>query len=253
MTGRRTDRRRSGAVGPVRVGPVVVAVLTTVLIGTAGCTPAAAPGPAPPPSSAPVPPPAAPPVLPVPPASPADQAVLDRAAAGLRPFLLAPGEVGPGYQPGAEPVADPTVPAVCGGPGVIAQFPYAVRVGAGFDAPAQGVFVQEAASVYPDPGTAQAAYRATTGGLSCAEGTVAGVPVTLSADAGLTDGIGADGIGVEESAGYRLSGNGVELRLVSARAAELVVTFVFIAPQGRTGDLPDVAAVAATGVRKLTG
>src|SRR5689334_6029693 len=51
------------------------------------------------------------------------QGDLDAAAEQLRPFLLTAEEVGAGFTVGAEPEPDPSTPAICGGPGVVAQFP----------------------------------------------------------------------------------------------------------------------------------
>jgi hypothetical protein len=55
------------------------------------------------------------------------------AADGLRPFLPTADEIGPGFTVGDEPKPDPSTPAICGGPGTVSQFAYAVRVGTAFD------------------------------------------------------------------------------------------------------------------------
>jgi hypothetical protein len=173
---------------------------------------------------------------------------LAEAAAGLRPFLLTPDEVGPGFTAGQEPRPDPATPAVCGGPGVVAQFPSAVRVGASFDGPRPGVLLQETVSVYGDVGTAEAAYQATLDGLGCTEGALSGEPVVLAPAEDLTVDVPAD-----RATGWQLGGQGFDLILISARSGELVVTFAFISPLGDPGDLPDPLAVSRAGVEKLVG
>jgi hypothetical protein len=179
-----------------------------------------------------------------------DTAVLDPAAAAdrLRPFLLAPADVGPGFGPGQEPVPDPSVPAICGGPGVVAQFPSAVRVGVGLVGPSDGVLVQETVSVYGDGATAAAAYRANVDGLSCSEGTAPDGPVVLTPAEDLSVDVPAD-----ESTGWQIGGTGYDLVLIAVRKDEVVMNFAFVAPQGRSAGLPDPLAISRTGVQKLTG
>ncbi len=171
---------------------------------------------------------------------------LAAAADGLRPFLLTPAEVGPGFTAGQEPQPDPATPAVCGGPGVVAQFPYAVRVGASFDGPRAGVLLQETVSVYGDVGTAEVAYQATLDGLACDEGTLSDEPVVLTPAEDLTIDVPAD-----RSTGWQIGGQGFDMILISSRSGELVVNFAFISPEGDPGDLPDPLAVARAGVEKL--
>jgi hypothetical protein len=189
---------------------------------------------------------------PEPSATPADDptAVLDPTAAAdqLRPFLLVPEEVGPGFGPAREPVPDPSVPAICGGPGVVARFPSAVRVGVGIAGPSDGVLVQETVSVYGDEATAEAAYRANVEGLSCSEGTSPDGPVVITPAEDLSVDVPAD-----ESTGWQIGGTGYDLVLVAVRNDEVVMNFAFVAPEGRSDGLPDPLAISRTGVQKLTG
>jgi len=173
---------------------------------------------------------------------------LDRAADGLRPFLLVPAEIGPDFTQGEEPRPDPGAPAICGGPGVVAQFPSAVRVGAGFVGPTEGVFVQETVSVYGDAATAEAAFRANEQGLACSQGEASGSPVVLTPAEDLVVDVPAD-----ETTGWQVGGDGFDLVLVAARSGELVVNFAFVAPEGRSADLPDPLAISRAGVEKLAG
>jgi hypothetical protein len=173
---------------------------------------------------------------------------LDTAAEGLRPFLLTPEEIGPGFTAGAEPQPDPTAPAICGGPGVVAQYPIAVRVGAGFDGPLEGVFVQQTVSVYGDVATADAAYQAYLDGLSCSEGNSSGDPVVLTPAEDLSVDVPAD-----RSTGWQIGGPGYDLILIAVRSGELVVNFAFVAPEGQSADLPDPLSISRAGVEKLAG
>ncbi|MCO1661056.1 hypothetical protein [Pseudonocardia humida] len=173
---------------------------------------------------------------------------LDEAADGLRPFLLVPAEIGPGFVAGDEPRPDPQAPAICGGQGVVAQFPYAVRVGAGFTGPTEGVFVQETVSVYGDEATAEAAFLANEQGLSCSQGEASGSPVVITPAEDLVVDVPAD-----ESTGWQIGGDGFDLVLIAVRSGELVVNFAFVAPEGRSAGLPDPLAVSRAGVEKLTG
>jgi hypothetical protein len=202
---------------------------------TTAATTAAASG-----SARPSAPPSAAPETPVvAPSSAADQ---------LRPFLLAPPDVGSGFGPGQEPVPDPAVPAICGGPGVVAQFPSAVRVGVGLVGPSDGVLVQETVSVYGDEATARAAYRANLDGLSCSEGTAPDGPVVLTPAEDLSVDVPAD-----ESTGWQIGGTGYDLVLIAVRDDEVVMNFAFVAPEGQAAGLPDPLAISRTGVQKLTG
>jgi hypothetical protein len=208
---------RAGAAGPAPTAAAPTPAATTAPVGTAPSTPSAVPE-------------------------------VDVAADGLRPFLLTPQEVGPGFAEGDEPQPDPQVPAVCGGPGVVAQFPSAVRVGAGFTGPVPESFVQETVSVYGDVATAEAAYRATLDGLACSDGTLADTPVVLTP----AEDLGADVPG-DESTGWRIGGPGFDVVLIAVRSGELVVNFAFFAPEGGSADLPDPLVVARAGVEKLAG
>jgi hypothetical protein len=234
---------------PARAGLAALAALAVTACSTAiGGQSAAAPGSAAPtvaasPSARPGPAPSS--------SAAADPTeVLDPAAAAdrLRPFLLDPADVGAGFGPGQEPVPDPSVPAICGGPGVVEQFPSAVRVGVGIVGPSDGVLVQETVSVYGDEATAEAAYRANLDGLSCSEGTSPDGPVVLTPAEDLSVDVPAD-----ESTGWQIGGSGYDLVLIAVRADEVVMNFAFVAPEGRSDGLPDPLAISRTGVQKLTG
>ncbi|MFC5947833.1 hypothetical protein ACFQH9_06055 [Pseudonocardia lutea] len=171
---------------------------------------------------------------------------LDAAADGLRPFLLTPAEIGPGFTAGEEPRPDPATPALCGGPGVVARFPYAVRVGAAAESPAG--LVQEAVSVYGDEASAADAYRASVAGMSCSEGHVDGRPAVIAPSEDLRADLGHD-----EATGWRVGGEGFDVVLISVREAEVVLTFTVLAPEDGLPALPDPLAIAQAGTQKLLG
>ncbi|SDG03488.1 hypothetical protein [Pseudonocardia oroxyli] len=171
---------------------------------------------------------------------------LDAAADGLRPFLLTPAEIGPGFAVGDEPRPDPAQPAICGGPGVVAQFPYAVRVGAAAESPSG--LVQEAVSVYGDPGSAAAAYRASLAGMDCGQGSVGDKPVVLAP----AEDLSAD-LPYDEATGWRLGGEGFDVVMISVREGEVVMNFTVLAPEDGLPALPDPLVVAQAGAQKLLG
>ncbi|WP_344415480.1 hypothetical protein [Pseudonocardia ailaonensis] len=268
----RSLARTAGAFGPARRAALPTALLLGALLGTAACgtaaaAPAAAPvAQAPPIAAAPAAPPAqAPPAAkpaqaaatsakPAPPrpvgaasgAAPVQDAGMSAAADGLRPFLLTPGEIGPSFVRADEPKPDPTVPAICGGPGVVAQFPFAVRVGAAAESRA-GV-VQETVSVYGDAASAAEAYRATVKGMSCSQGTVAGKPAVLAPAEDLRFDLGH-----EEATGWRVGGQGFDVVMIAVRDGEVVMNFTVLAPEDGLPALPDPLVVARNGVQKLLG
>jgi hypothetical protein len=162
----------------------------------------------------------------------------------LRPLLLTAQEVGPGFTPSEDPVPDPDVPAVCGGPGVVAVFPDAVRAGAAFDL--AGRHVEQTASGYPDTGTARAAYREALDGLDCGEGTAGGQPVVLTPAEDLTFDVGGD-----EAAGKRIGNDLFDAVVIVARSGRTVTTFTVLAAAGHADGLPDPLVIARTGVQKL--
>ncbi|GAA4689502.1 hypothetical protein GCM10023215_27220 [Pseudonocardia yuanmonensis] len=178
--------------------------------------------------------------------APVSDAGMDAAADGLRPFLLTPAEIGPGFAAGEEPRPDPATPALCGGPGVVAQFPYAVRVGAAAES-ANGL-VQEAVSVYGDEASAAEAYRASVAGMSCSEGHVDGRPAVIAPAEDLRADLGHD-----EATGWRVGGQGFDVVLISVRDAEVVMTFTVLAPEDGLAALPDPLSIAQAGTRKLLG
>jgi hypothetical protein len=180
-------------------------------------------------------------------AAPTAEPGLDEAADGLRPFLLGAADIGAGFVPGAEPQPDPTAPTICGGEGVVARFPYAVRVGARFDGPTPGVFVEERVSVYGDVATAEAAYQANVDGLDCSDGTAPdSVVITPPEDLGVD-------VPADQSTGWRIGDGTSDLVLIAVRSDELVVNFLFVGPAGQTAGLPDPLVIARAGVEKLSG
>lgn len=173
---------------------------------------------------------------------------LDAAAEELRPYLLEADDVGPGFTVGTEPEPDPSTPAVCGGPGVVAQFPIAARIGVAFDGPTPGVLVQQTVSVYGDAGTAEEAFQANLDGLDCSEGDLAGQPVVLTPVEDLSVDVPA-----EQSVGWRIGGTDFDAILIASRNGELVLNFVFLTPIDQADGLPDPLAISRTGVEKFGG
>uniref|UniRef100_UPI0015F0477C hypothetical protein n=1 Tax=Pseudonocardia pini TaxID=2758030 RepID=UPI0015F0477C len=171
---------------------------------------------------------------------------MDAAAEGLRPFLLTPAEIGPGFTAGDEPKPDPATPTLCGGPGVVAQFPYAVRVGAAAEN-ATGL-IQETVSVYGDDGTAEAAYRASVEGMSCSQGTVSGRPAAIAPAEDLTF-----DLPYAEATGWRVGGEGFDVVMIAVRDGSVVMNFTVLAPEDGLSALPDPLVVAQNGTQKLLG
>jgi hypothetical protein len=171
---------------------------------------------------------------------------LAAAADGLRPFLLTPEDIGPGFTVGEEPKPDPAQPAICGGPGVVAQFPYAVRVGSAAQN-AKGL-VQETVSVYGDAGSAAAAYRASVAGMSCSQGSVGGEPAVLAP----AEDLRAD-LPYAEATGWRVGGRGFDVVMISVRQDSVVMNFTVLAPEDGLPALPDPLVVARDGAQKLLG
>ncbi|MBN9109450.1 MAG: hypothetical protein J0I34_11770 [Pseudonocardia sp.] len=170
----------------------------------------------------------------------------EAAADGLRPFLLTEAEIGPGFVSIAEPKPDPSAPAVCGGPGVVARFPDAVRVGVAFEN--TSARVQEAVSVYPDKATAQAAYDHSVAGLDCGQGSVGGKPVVVTPGEDLRVDVGGT-----QAIGWRVGGEGFDLLLITVHRDEVVMTFTWLTPEDGSPGLPDPLVVTRGAVQKLVG
>jgi hypothetical protein len=171
---------------------------------------------------------------------------MEAAADGLRPFLLTPAEIGPGFTAGDEPKPDPAQPAICGGPGVVAQFPYAVRIGAAAER-GRGL-VQETVSVYGDAGSAAAAYQASLAGMDCSEGSIGGKPVVLAP----AEDLGFD-LPYDEATGWRIGGDGFDVVMISVRDDAVVVNITVLAPEDALPTLPDPLVVAQAAAQKLLG
>lgn len=238
-----------------KVIPLVLAGAALVAVSACGATVPGIPAAAAPPRPLTAVDAGVPTALPVPPTAPraagavaAPRAGLAAAADGLRPFLITAEDVGAGFTDGTEPRPDATVPAICGGPGVVARYPDAVRVGVGFDGPGGTATVQEAVSVYADMATARRAFDAGAAGLDCSQGTVSGKPVVVTPAEDLTVDVGG-----EQALGWRVGGEGFDVVLIAVRSDEVVMTFTFLGPEGGASGLPDPLAVSAHGVRKLVG
>ncbi len=163
----------------------------------------------------------------------------------LRAALLGPGDLGPGWTSGDPPVPDPSAPAPCGGPGTVARFPDAMRVGSTVEGPA-GAVVQEALSVYGDADTARAAFRAGTAGLACGRGTLHGTSVTLAPVRDLQRDVGGDG-----AAGWRAASDTLDAVLVLVQAREAVFAFAYVTPAGAPpAAAPDPVALSRAAVAR---
>jgi hypothetical protein len=164
----------------------------------------------------------------------------------LRAALLRPADVGPGWTSGVPPVPDPTTPAPCGGPGVVARFPDALRIGSSVDGPAPGFVVQEGLSVYGDVDTARAAFRASVAGLDCGQGTVNGASVVITPAEDLRADVGGD-----QAAGWQVGSDTLDAVLVLVQAGEAVFTFAYVAPAGTpAADRPDPLALSRVAVAR---
>ncbi len=146
--------------------------------------------------------------------------------ARLRAALLGPGDLGPGWTSGDPPVPDPSAPAPCGGPGTVARFPDAMRVGSTVEGPA-GAVVQEALSVYGDADAARAAFRAGTAGLACGRGSLHGTSVTIAPAQDLRAEVGGD-----SAAGWRAGSDTLDAVLIVVQAREAVFAFAYVTPAG---------------------
>ncbi|HXV92398.1 MAG TPA: hypothetical protein VD813_03795, partial [Pseudonocardia sp.] len=242
-------RTPAPAVPTGRARFLAVAFVLVALVAQAACsrpvegTPVAVPGAAPAPSAPPSLPPAttgdpAPAAGPQPPAD-----VLD----ALRAALIQPGDLGPGWTVGDEPVPDPSTPAACGGPGVVAQFPDAVRLGTALAGPQPDVLAQETVSIYADPDTARAAFLANAEGLACSEGTLGDRPVVITPAEDLTFDLGG-----EQALGWQAGTEDLDLLILSVQAQEAVVTFTYVAPTGFDWSVvPDRLGLSRTAVGRL--
>lgn len=163
----------------------------------------------------------------------------------LRAALLSLDDVGPGYAPAPPP--DPEAVPACGGDGVAAAFPRAVRLGVGLEHAGAGLAVRQSLEVHPDPVAAGLAFDAGAAGLDCARGELGGAPVVVSEPLDL----GAD-IGGDRALGWQLGVDGSEMLIVAVQLGEAVVTFSFVAPAGSDlDDRPDALGLTRTGVQRI--
>ena len=164
----------------------------------------------------------------------------------LRRSLLGPRDLGPGWTGGDPPVPDAAAPAPCGGPGTVARFPDALRVGSTVDGPAAGFVVQEALSVYGDADTAREAFRVSAAGLDCGRGTLHGAPVTIAP----TQDVRAD-VGGDQASSWRAGSDAVDAVLVVVQGRQAVFTFAFVAPAGTAPTArPDPVALSRAAVAR---
>jgi hypothetical protein len=176
--------------------------------------------------------------------APSSSAVPDRAAL-LEVALLRPAEVGPTWRVADKPTPNPTATAVCGGPGVTIQFPDAKRAGAELSS-AGGELMRETLSTYPDVVAAKAAFEAYANGLACTDGVLGDTPVRLSPAEDVQSKVGGDTAQL-----WRIGSDRFDAVLVSVRAGDSVVNFVFVTPQGVEPARPDTLVLARTGVARL--
>ena len=163
----------------------------------------------------------------------------------LRGSLIGPADLGPGWTADLPPLPDTSTPAPCGGPGTVALFPDALRVGSTVNGP-PGFVVQEALSVYRDPDTARAAFDAGATGLGCAQGTLHGAAVTITPVPDLQHGVGGD-----RASGWRVGSPSLDAELVLVQAREAVFTFAFVVPTGTTAQRrPDALALGRAAVAR---
>jgi hypothetical protein len=163
----------------------------------------------------------------------------------LRSSMLGPDDLGSGWTADLPPLPDTSAPAPCGGPGTVARFPDALRVGSTVDGP-PGFVVQEALSVYRDADTARAAFDAGAAGLGCAQGTLHGAAVTIAPVEDLRGDVGGD-----RAAGWRVGSASLDAELVVVQAREAVFTFAFVVPTGTAaGARPDAVALSRAAVAR---
>jgi len=163
----------------------------------------------------------------------------------LRGSLLGPPDLGPGWTSGDPPVPDPSTTAPCGGPGTVARFPDALRVGSTVDGP-PGFVVQEALSVYGDAATAQAAFRAGVAGLDCGQGTLHGASVVITPAEDLRVDVGGD-----RASGWQVGSDAIDAVLVLVQVQEAVFTFAYVAPAGTApAGRPDALALSRAAVAR---
>jgi hypothetical protein len=178
-------------------------------------------------------------------ASPHPEAAVDPVDQ-LRRSLLGPRDLGPGWTPGDPPLPDASAPAPCGGPGTVARYPDALRVGSTVEGPSAGLVVQEGLSVYGDADTAHAAFEAGVAGLDCGQGTLHGASVALARPQDLRPDVGGD-----LASGWRATSDTVDATLVVVQARQAVFTFAYVVPAGSAAlGRPDPVALSRVAVAR---
>ena len=163
----------------------------------------------------------------------------------LRGSLLGPDDLGSGWSADLPPLPDTSAPAPCGGPGTVARFPEALRVGSTVDGP-PGFVVQEALSVYRDAATARAAFDAGAQGLGCPQGTLHGAAVTIAPAQDLRRDVGG-----ERATSWRVDNESLDAVLVVVQAREAVFTFAYVVPSGTAdGARPDAVGLSRAAVAR---
>jgi hypothetical protein len=164
----------------------------------------------------------------------------------LRRSLLGPRDLGPGWAGGDPPVPDAAAPLPCGGPGTVARFPDALRVGSTVDGPAAGFVVQEALSVYGDADTAREAFGTSAGGLDCGRGTLHGAPVAIAPAQDVRADVGGD-----QASSWRAGSDAVDAVLVVVQARQAVFTFAYVTPANTAPTArPDPVALSRAAVAR---
>jgi hypothetical protein len=60
-------------------------------------------------------------------------------------------------------------------------------------------------------------------------------------------------VGGEEAIGWRVGGEGFDVVMIAVRSGTIVMTFTYLAAEGRTDRLSDPLTTTRTGVQKLVG
>jgi hypothetical protein len=163
----------------------------------------------------------------------------------LRGSMLGPDDLGAGWTADLPPLPDTSAPAPCGGPGTVARFPDALRVGSTVDGP-PGFVVQEALSVYRDADTARAAFDAGAEGLGCPQGTLHEAAVTIAPAQDLRREVGGD-----RASSWRVDSAALDAVLVVVQAREAVFTFAYVVPAGTAdGARPDAVGLSRAAVAR---
>ena len=235
----------------IRAGarPALVALLAGLVLALTACgtavvgIPAAAAG-----STAQPDPTVAPSATPAPAKQPAQAPVRtapDRVDL-LKSALLRPTEIGPNWSVAPDqPTPDASAPAVCGGQGVVGQFPDAQRIGTALSSDA-GERMQQTLSLFADDDTAGKAFDAFAAGLDCDSGTLGTAKVTLTPADDVQSQVHGD-----RASAWTITSSSFAAVLVSVQSGNRLVNFVFLTPKGGKLTRLDALALVRTGVARL--